>query len=99
MYNDVHKVNGRQTYIETTEAPRQMTPFQDSPQGSPPFDFQLLSCEGLFNEAYKTCRACTADYKSQAMTQPEQNITPTRKTRFNIYVVKSQSLASHWLLN
>lgn len=48
-----------------------MIPFQDSPQGSPPFDFQLESCEGLFSEAYKTWRACTADYKSQATTKPE----------------------------
>lgn len=54
MYNDVHRVYDMQTYIETTDEPRQVIPFQDSPQGSPPFDFQLESCEGLFSEEYKT---------------------------------------------
>jgi len=71
MYHDAHKVNAMQTYIETTEEVWQVIPLQDSPQGSPPFDFQLESCEGLFSEAYKTWRACTADYKRQATTKPE----------------------------
>lgn len=47
-------------YIETTADPSQVIPFHASPHGSPPPVFQLVNCEGLFSEVYKTWRAWTA---------------------------------------
>jgi len=43
-----------------TEEPEHLIPFQDSPQGSPPLDFQPLSFEGEFKLEYITLRAATA---------------------------------------
>lgn len=48
------------SYMETTADPSHVTPFHDSPHGSPPPIFQPVSWVGLFNALYMTSRAWTA---------------------------------------
>lgn len=64
------------SYMETTADPSQVTPFHDSAQGSPPLLFQLVNCEGLFNEVYMTCRACTE--KGKIKLDPKTNQLPEK---------------------
>lgn len=47
-------------YISVTDEPEHLIPSQESPQGSPPLDFQPLSFEGEFKLVYITLRAATA---------------------------------------
>lgn len=57
MQMEINNQNQNQNlivYIVTTAEPSQVIPFHDSPHGSPPPFFQLVSCEGLFSEVYKT---------------------------------------------
>lgn len=46
-------------YIFVTDEPEHSIPFQESPHGSPPLDFQLLSAEAEFKLVYITLRAET----------------------------------------
>jgi hypothetical protein len=52
------------TYISVTEEPEHLIPSQESPQGSPPLDFQSLSWEGEFKLVYITLRAATVHHHS-----------------------------------
>lgn len=47
-------------HISVTLEPEQVIPFQDSLQGSPPLDFQLVSCCAEFKLVYKRLRLDTA---------------------------------------
>lgn len=47
-------------YISVTDEPEHFIPFQESPQGSPPLDFQPLSFEREFMLLYITLREETA---------------------------------------
>lgn len=49
-------------YISVTDEPEHLIPSQESPHGSPPLDFQPVSCEGDFKLLYITLRAETAKY-------------------------------------
>lgn len=51
----------KNSYISVTEDPEHFIPSQDSPQGSPPLDFQPSSCEGELKLPYMTLRAETAE--------------------------------------
>ena len=53
-------VGMRQYYISVTDEPEHLIPFQESPQGSPPLDFQPLKCEGEFKLEYIALRDETA---------------------------------------
>lgn len=53
------------TYTETTADPSQDTPFHDSAHGSPPLDFQPVSCDGLFSDVYRTWSDWTALWTRQ----------------------------------
>lgn len=61
--------------ISVIDEPEHLIPFQDSPQGSPPLDFQPVSCEGEFKLLYITLRAETAKTTSKYQyLQMQQNI-------------------------
>lgn len=49
-------------YISVTDEPEHLIPNQESPQGSPPLDFQPVSFELEFKLLYITLRAETAKY-------------------------------------
>ena len=49
-------------YIWVTDEPEHVIPFHESPQGSPPLDFQPLSLERDCKLLYITLRADTARY-------------------------------------
>lgn len=52
-------------YISVTDDPEHVMPLQESPQGSPPFDFQPSNSEGEFKLLYITLRAETANIISK----------------------------------
>jgi len=63
----IHEKKHSLYYISVTEEPEHLIPFQESPQGSPPLDFQPLSFEGEFKLEYITLRAETAKVVSSLL--------------------------------
>lgn len=45
-----------EAHISVTLLPEQVMPVQDSPQGSPPLAFHLVSCPGEFRVVYRFLR-------------------------------------------
>jgi hypothetical protein len=64
------------TYSCVTLAPLQTTPNQLCVHGSPPLLFQLDSCEGNCNAAYKFTRAVTAMPTEQKKTMSIKDLSP-----------------------
>lgn len=65
---DVFNYFKKNSYISVTDEPEHFIPFQESPQGSPPLDFQPSSCEGELKLLYITLRAETAETVSEHQT-------------------------------